>query len=268
MLIRTLLATVVAGLVVGVVMTPIQYLKVVPLIVHAETYESGSGGHDHQQAAGLVSSAHAATDAALSGATLDTAPDRESENIRLAHSGHDHGEAADGGEGGDASLFESRILGTLLADIVTGGGFALMLSAVALLVGRRITTANGALWGLAGFAAVALAPALGLPPELPAMPVADLSARQGWWILTVGLTAIGLYLLILRREPMLRAGGIALLVVPHLFTAPHPADLSSPIPPTLAAEFAVASLATGAVFWVLLGLAIGAAMDRFVPDRA
>ena len=190
-------------------------------------------------------------------------------DVLIAHSGHDHGDAAaDGGEGGNASLFQSRILGTLVADIVTGGGFALMLSAVALLAGRRITVQNGAYWGLAGFAAVALAPALGLPPELPAMPVADLSARQAWWILTVGLTAIGLYCLVLRREPLLRAGGIALLVVPHLFAAPHPADLSSPIPPTLAAEFAVASLATGAVFWLLIGLAVGAAMDRLVPAEA
>ncbi|MBP0617298.1 CbtA family protein [Jiella mangrovi] len=255
MIIRYLLAALVAGLVAGVLVTPIQYLKVIPLIAHAEAYENGGHGiepHDHHQA-GLVSSAHAHGPDALGKG-----------RVILAHA-----PAAGGGEdAGDASLFQSRALGTLTANVVTGGGFALMLAAVALLAGRSITTRNGALWGLAGFAAVALAPALGLPPELPAMPAADLSARQAWWIMTVGLTAVGLYCLILRREVPLRALGVALLVVPHLFAAPHPAQLASPIPPTLAAEFAVASLATGAAFWVLLGLGVGFAMDRFGTSEA
>jgi adenosylcobinamide kinase/adenosylcobinamide-phosphate guanylyltransferase len=47
-------------------------------------------------------------------------------------------------------------------------------------------------WGLAGFAVFTLAPGLGLPPELPAMPAADLLARQVWWIGTAAATAIGL----------------------------------------------------------------------------
>ncbi len=251
MFVKYLLAALAAGLFVGVVMTPIQYARVVPLIVHAEAYESGGHGiaPTHEHSAGLVSSAHAHSPAARFGASDG--------RVILAHAPA----GADGDEEG-AAFFESRALGTLTANLVTGSGFALMLAAVALLSGRGITVRNGALWGLAGFAAVSLAPALGLPPELPAMPAADLSARQAWWIMTVGLTAFGLYFILLRREPMLRAGGIALLVVPHLFTAPHPADLSSPIPPTLAAEFAVASLATGAVFWVLIGLAVGYGMDR------
>lgn len=248
MLVRFLLATLVAGLFVGVVMTPIQYMRVVPLILHAEAYESGGHGIEpgHHHDAGLVSSA--------------SAHDVDGQMI-LAH-------APAEGEEANPALFESRLLGTLAANIVTGAGFALMLAAVAMLTGRRITAHNGALWGLAGFGAVALAPALGLPPELPAMPAADLATRQIWWIMTVGLSAAGLYCLILRRETALRVAGVALLVVPHLFAAPHPADLSSPIPPTLAAEFAVASLATGAVFWVLIGLAVGYAQDRFASADA
>ena len=255
MLVRYLLAALAAGIFAGVVMTPIHYLKLVPLIEYAETYEQGGHGieptHDHQ--AGLVSSAFA------HGAAHEAAG-----SLILAHSSAAAGE----GEEDSAALFESRALGTLAANLVTGAGFALMLAATALLTGRTITARTGALWGLAGFAAISLAPALGLPPELPAMPAADLGARQAWWILTVGLTAIGLYCLVLRREAAVRAVGILLLVVPHLFAAPHPADLSSPIPPTLAAEFAVASLATGAAFWVLLGLSLGTAMDRFVGAKA
>ena len=36
---------------------------------------------------------------------------------------------------------------------------------------------QGLFWGFAGFAVFTLAPGLGLPPELPAMPAADLGAR-------------------------------------------------------------------------------------------
>ncbi|MCE7028911.1 CbtA family protein [Jiella avicenniae] len=254
MLVRYLLAALAAGLFVGILMTPVHYLKLVPLIEHAEIYERGGHGSapTHEHRASLVSSADAH---GLSG--------HEAGRVVLVH-----GPAAAEGEEGGASPFESRALGTLTANLVTGAGFALILGAVALLAGHRITLRTGALWGLAGFAAISLAPALGLPPELPAMPVADLAMRQTWWITTVALTAAGLYCLVLKRQPVVRAGGALLLVVPHLFAAPHPADLSSPIPPTLAAEFAVASLATGALFWVLLGLSLGAAMDRFVGTEA
>lgn len=250
MIMRFFLAALGAGLLVGVVMTPIQYLGVVPLIVHAETYEDGAGGHNHAHTTGLIAPAEAQERGAASGLSGG--------KIILAHSVT----AAGGEDEAGAALFESRLAGTLAANIVTGVGFALMLGAASLLVGRSITASNGALWGLAGFAVVALAPALGLPPELPAMPAADLFQRQIWWVATVLLAAGALYLLVFRREVAARVAAVAMLAVPHLIGAPHPADLSSPVPPTLAAEFAVASLATAAVFWVLLGLGIGTALDR------
>lgn len=254
MIIRHLLAALVAGLFVGVVMTPVQYAGVVPLILHAEQYEAAggragpgdeAGRHDHSAAAhgiGLVGRAE-------------------------AHSGHAEAGASGEGAGGNASLFESRMMGTLFANLVAGGGFALMLAGVALLTGRAVTRSNGISWGMAGFATVALAPALGLPPELPAMPVADLLDRQIWWTLTVLLTAGALWLLVFRREVWARLLAIVLMVLPHVLGAPHPADLASVVPPTLAAEFAVASLVTGAVFWALLGLGVGSAMDRLVSAR-
>ena len=67
-------------------------------------------------------------------------------------------------------------------------------------------------WGLAGFAAFTLAPNLGLPPELPAMPAADLLARQAWWIGTVVATAAGLALIVFGRSPWFAVLGIALLL--------------------------------------------------------
>ena len=55
-------------------------------------------------------------------------------------------------------------------------------------------------WGFAGFAVFTLAPGLGLPPELPAMPAADLGDRQIWWTATVLATAVGLALIAFRGK--------------------------------------------------------------------
>ncbi|KQT88203.1 CbtA family protein [Aurantimonas sp. Leaf443] len=245
---RSFLAALCVGLFVGVLMTPVQYLRVVPLIESAERYESGGGaGHDH---AGFVGAALAGT-AASQGA---------GETLRLAHSGAHADEHHAEGQAG--APLGSRLAGTLAANVVTGAGFALVLLSASLLLNRPLTAANGLAFGLAGFAAVALAPALGLPPELPAMPAADLGARQAWWALAAACTAGGLALLLLPRAALLRALGLGLLALPHVVGAPAPDELASPIPPTLAAEFAVASLATGAVFWALLGAGLGRAFDR------
>ena len=86
-----------------------------------------------------------------------------------------------------------------------------------------ITAANGVLWGLAGFVAFQLAPAFGLPPELPGMPAADLVARQIWWWATALATGAGL----LRASPDSATGpaiGVAavLMLLPHIIGAPPP----------------------------------------------
>ncbi|BDA82581.1 cobalt transporter [Aureimonas sp. SA4125] len=248
MIVRMFLAALAAGLFAGLLITPVQYARVIPLILHAETFEGGGApAHDHAASLSFTTPAEAATLSPDDGAT-----------VRLVHT---HATAAgDAGEGGP--LVESRLLGTVLANLVTGAGFALILAAASLVLDRPITAATGALWGLIGFAVIHLAPAIGLAPELPAMPVADLGARQLWWIVTAVLAAFAAYALILRREAWMQALGIAALVLPHFVGAPHPADLASPVPPTLAAEFAVASLVTTAGFWLLLGQFSGHAFDR------
>lgn len=254
MIVRFLLAALGAGLLAGLLITPVQYARVVPLIVHAETFE-GEGGHDHGAAA--VPHDHAAA-----------APH--------AHDGaapHVHGAggtvatAAAAPEAEAPPLTDSRLFNTVLANLVTGAGFALILAAASLLLDLPVTARSGALWGLAGFAVLSLAPALSLAPELPAMPAGDLLARQGWWFATVVLAAGGVYALALRGEIWAKALGAVALIVPHLYGAPQPADLASPVPPTLAAEFAVASLATAAAFWLILGVAAGYAFDRLREGR-
>jgi cobalt transporter subunit CbtA len=122
------------------------------------------------------------------------------------------------------------------------------------------------LWGGAGFLAFGLAPALGLPPELPGAPAADLASRQTWWLLAAGCTASGLALMAFARQPILRLAGVAALVIPHAIGAPHADGVAGSVPAELAGRFAVASLFAAAVFWGVLGGLSGYLFQRF--DRA
>ena len=79
--------------------------------------------------------------------------------------GHDHGD-----EGWAPADGWQRTFATTLTAAMTGAGFAAVLAAVSLISGLPITRQNGMIWGLCGFLAVTLAPAMGLPPELPGMP--------------------------------------------------------------------------------------------------
>lgn len=147
-----------------------------------------------------------------------------------------------------------RSLLTLVANVVTATGFALLLISGIALRGGAIGWRQGMLWGMGGFAVFSLAPFLGLPPELPGIPSAELGARQGWWLLTVLATAAGLALIALRRSPLATLAAAALLVFPHLVGAPQPAGHESPIPPELLRSFVVAVTLSSLLFWLLLGV--------------
>ncbi len=153
---------------------------------------------------------------------------------------------------------------TVLFNVAVGVGFGLVLNALARLAslrgGAAFTARHGVLWGATGFAAFALAPALGLPPELPGMAGGDLLARQLWWVATALCTLGGIGLLALAAGPW-RGAGIVLIVLPHLVGAPQ-ADGHGAIPGELGAAFAAASLAASAVFWVVLGTVSGWAQQR------
>jgi cobalt transporter subunit CbtA len=242
MITKYLLVALVAGLLAGVLATLAQQARVVPLILEAEKYETAPAlAHDHSSALdlGLVTPAFA----------------------------HEHPDAASEDEGG--MLFGvSRLTGTLLANLVTGAGFALILMAASLLSGRSVTLANGAIWGVLGWLVFQMAPALGLPPELPGFPAGDLVARQIWWIGCAAATAGALALFLLRGEIWAKALGVALMLAPHAIGAPQPEDISTSVPALLAAEYASAALATGLFFWVMIGLGIGALNRRYVEQAA
>ncbi len=144
-------------------------------------------------------------------------------------------------------------------NIVSGIGFALLLVAVSEFAGGIVNWRQGVLWGFAGFAVFTLAPGLGLPPELPAMPAADLGARQIWWVATVLATA---HRPCADRLPWhacrCRSSALALIVAPHIVGAPQPDSHESPIPEGLHHQFVVAVTVTNLIFWVALGGIVGA----------
>ena len=98
---------------------------------------------------------------------------------------------------------------------------------------------------------------------MPAMPAADLVARQAWWIFTVCATAAGLTLIAFRTAPWLALVGVALIIAPHVIGAPQPASFESPVPESLHHSFVVAVTMTNLVFWLAMGVAVGTLRERF-----
>jgi cobalt transporter subunit CbtA len=218
----------IAGVIAGIAMTVAQQLTTVPMILKAEVYEEqgAAAPHDHDGAAAT------------------------------AHAHEDEGWTP-------ANGFE-RTFFTFAANVITGIGFALLLIAASELFGGITDWRQGVFWGLAGFAVFTLAPGLGLPPELPAMPAAELGARQLWWVATALSAAIALGLLFYGRSLVAVLAAIALLVAPHLIGAPQPPSYETPIPEGLHHSFVVAVVLTTLLFWVLLGGLAGFFRGRLI----
>lgn len=187
----------------------------------------------------------------------------EAETYEPLGAGRDgYGQVGQAGEPWAPEDGVERTLYSLLANVLNGVGFALVLGGAIALSGRKIDWRRGLLWGLAGFVTFGVAPAIGLPPDPPGVDAGALLPRQVWWLGTVAMTASGLWLLILTKRRGLRALGVLALAAPHLIGAPH-ADISGgPVPPELIDEFIAASLLTTGVFWLALGGATGFVTHR------
>ena len=186
----------------------------------------------------------------------ETYEDRAAEHQPGAPAAGEHASAWEPANGLERTLY------TALADVIVGVGYALLLVGAFVLRGAPVDAWRGLAWGAAGFAVFSLAPALGLPPELPGSHSADLFARQEWWLGTAAATAVGAALLAFARAPLLRVAGVVVLALPHLIGAPQPPQIGGPVPPELAAAFTAASLATTALFWLVLGALSGAIYAR------
>lgn len=233
------LAAVVAGLLSGLLMTVMQSFSTVPLILQAETFENAGGeeaAHSHSHDAAPVAGA----------AQPATAADHHHDAEAWA--------PADGFE---------RFIYTASADVLAAIGFALVVIALAETLGGFGGWRRGLMFGIAGFLTVSLAPGLGLPPELPGMPAAELGPRQLWWISTAVCTAAGIGLLAYTRSALLAALAIVLLVAPHLVGAPLPPSHETAVPMELHARFVNAVYATNLIFWAVLGVAAAVLRQKF-----
>ena len=216
-----------AGLIAGLFAAGLQQAFLVPLITEAELYESGAVTH------------FAGAAEAGQGADADHADT--------------HAPAASGGD------FTRHLL-TVMTTVLATCGFALVLVAAFALAEHyglaRVDLRTGLLFGLGGFAATQLMPALGLSPELPGAAAGALADRQLWWIATV-LGTTGGIALIAWGGPVAKVAGAVLIAAPHLFGAPHPDSFEGVVPPELSALFAARVLAVGALAWAALGALAG-----------
>lgn len=223
-----------AGLIVGVVISVVQFFGTVPLIQKSEVYERK--------------------------AAAETLP-VEREQAGIAHD-HSHDGEWQPEEGFQRNSF------TVAANILTAIGFALLLTGAYALRGRPVTWREGLLWGLGGFVVFTAAPGLGLPPELPGAPVAELAARQTWWIATAAATAMGLWLLAFRSAAWAAVVGLGLIALPHLIGAPLASESHSEVPVALSHRFIVMVTLTSLLFWALLGVSSSIAFGRISRPQA
>jgi cobalt transporter subunit CbtA len=285
---RTLFAAVLAGIAAGFVMSAVQMWQVMPLIMHAESYEHGAAhaapaeqdhehghshshdtesdhGHSHSHEAD-GDHGHAHDGEADHGHGHSHSHEAETDHGHSHDNGHGAGDEASGhGHTHDGWMPEDgieRTTFTILANVITGVGFALVLMAAVMFSGREITIKNGLVWGTVGFFVFAVAPAAGLPPELPGMGGGEIAPRQVWWIATAAATAVGIAAIVMWSGVAAKAAGVVLIALPHIVGAPVEPALDSPVPAELAARFVAASLASAAVFWAVLGVAMGWLLHR------
>jgi cobalt transporter subunit CbtA len=234
---RMLAGGLIAGFAAGLLGALLHFAFVQELILLGEEYETGAMVHF---------------------AGVSDAPDAASHDHSDDHGAEDaaHDQGAD--DGADFAL--SRNAWTVLFTGLIYAGYGLLLVAGFALAehfGRRVRAEDGILWGIGGFVAVQLAPAMGLAPELPGTIAADLGARQVWWWGTFLATGTGLGLLAYGRNLVTWVVAGALLAAPHVIGAPELDEFFGTAPPEVSAAFSARVLGVGLVVWTVMGWLAG-----------
>jgi len=228
-----------AGIGAGVVGWGVHMLGTTPLIQQAEVYENAG-----------EAAAPAATEAEGTQHTHDA--------DTPAHS-HD-AEAWAPADGWERNFYAFG------ADVLTGVGYAFLLTAAIVFFGKGADWRRGILWGIAGFACFSLAPSIGLPPELPGAEAAPLLERQLWWIGTAAATAIGLFVAARLRNVYGYAIAVILIAAPHIIGAPQPEVAGGLAPEELEHKFILIAIASSLAFWLVLGVLTGALFKRYANE--
>ena len=218
MLTRIITTALFAGFITGIIAAVLQFALIQQLLLHAELFENGTLTHFGDAGAGTSGN--------------------------LAWPGFDP---------------QRDLLSILFSAIIYIGYSFLLVAGISLAAeqGHNITPRSGLIWGFAGFIALLLAPAMGLPPELPGAGAADVATRQVWWFGTVAATALGLWLIAFGNSPITWAIAVLALAIPHIIGAPQPNLFTGPVPPELASHFATRAIGVGLICWSILGLLAG-----------
>jgi len=214
-----------AGLTAGLVATVLQVSSLVPIILEAELYETGAKVHFASEPVAAATAAQAI----------------------------------------DKSVLTGRNMLTFASNLVTYVGYGLLMVVgfgLAERAGHKITVRGGLIWGAAGFAAIAVVPGMGLPPELPGAAAADLSSRQIWWLGTVLAAIAAIALIAFGGKPVHFIAALGLLIAPQIIGAPHPTQFAGVVPPEMAGLFASRSIAVNAAIWLTLGSVAGYIWSR------
>ena len=239
---RIIYSSIVIGLVAGMLLTSLQVNSLKQIIVEAESYQG--------QAAGLPAD-HGNSD----------------------QSDHGHSDHAHADDFWVPAQGLQRNVYSFLANLLASTGFAAIMLALMnqfqLPRKGNISWGQGGLWGLAGFAILFVAPAIGLPPEIPGTVSAALEHRQLWWALAVLSVAIGLGIFAFAAV-RIKALGLLFLVIPYIVGAPqvdtpmfqHADPSVTQVLINLHRQFVIISTVVNLIFWLSLGLCC-----RFVFNR-
>ena len=145
----------------------------------------------------------------------------------------------------------------------------ILLSAMS--IKTSVNTIKGIFWGGAAYLIIFAAPALGLPPEIPGIEAAHLEGRQAWWLLTVILTAISLWLIAFQSN-VFKVLGVILLIVPHVLGAPQPEmhGFANTEPAAVEAltrlwyDFILQTSIANALLWVIIGALSGFTANKYI----
>ena len=284
MISKALTTVLLTGFFAGILYTGAQMLRVTPLILESEKYEIVVP-HSHGAAeikhggtlneVGPIAAPHSHGSSEIKhGHVLNEIMSDVHQNVETSHKtltgAHEHAGVthSHASENWAPRYGAERTFYTAVSNVITAIAFSMILVAVFLFRGKKVDINTGIIWGAAGFAVFALVPALGLPPELPGMTAAVLESRQVWWLCTVLSTAISIGLFTESKTTLLKIVGLFLLAAPHLIGAPHPFLFESKVPAELSAQFAVASLATSAFFWFVIGGTSGYLYKKIVQETA
>lgn len=240
---RMLASAVFAGAAAGLIAALLHFAFVQQFILLGEQYETGALSHF---STGSVPSDAVAVDGSQAG-HANVAGTAE------AVAGHAHSRTV-----APSDLKRNAL--TVLFMVLVYVSYGMLMTAgfgLAESLGHRIGPATGMLWGIAGFAAFQMVPAMGLAPELPGTIAADLGARQVWWWATVVATVSAIALLAYGRQTWAFVVAGVVLALPHVIGAPQPDGFFGLAPPEVAAAFTARVLGAGLAVWACLGWLAG-----------